>query len=89
MTRKKPVVPEPKPPEEQLIYLGPTLSGGRLAQNAVFRGGVPTQLGYLFELEPDLGLMIVPVERLVETRKLIQELGTPQNAVFERLAKGV
>lgn len=89
MTRKKPVVEPPKPPEQQMIYLGPTLSGGRLAQNAVYRGGVPTQYSYLFEIEPELGLLIVPVESLVETRKKIEELGTPENAVYERLMKGV
>lgn len=88
MSAKKVKVSEE--PAVQLIYLGPSLQQGRLAQNKIFKDRLPAHLADLFEASPDLHSLVVPVAKLVETQMAIQTKGTPENAVYERLkTKGV
>ncbi|MDQ0114359.1 hypothetical protein [Paenibacillus harenae] len=71
---------------EQLIYVGPSLSGGLLAHNTVFRGGIPAQLQERMEQEPSIRDLIVPVTALAKTMNKIKQAGTAEQIAFSRLA---
>jgi len=77
------------PPSPTLIYVGPTIQHGRLTQNTVFRDGFPSYLDDLLQGDPDIELLIVPVQQLVATRIAAATPGTPQHTVYQRLLKGV
>ncbi|MGO4540373.1 hypothetical protein [Paenibacillus sp. 2TAB19] len=71
---------------EQLIYVGPTLSGGLLAQYTVFRGGLPANLQKRIEQEPAIGEMIVPVGALASTNNKIKQAGSAEQIAYSSLA---
>lgn len=76
----------PKPaPIEQLIYIGPNLSGGRLSQNTVFRGGTPAYMQDLLEQHPSIKDLIVPVAETAAAHAKTQLSGTPEYIAFQNL----
>lgn len=81
-------VTEEKPTAQQLIYIGPTLGGGRLPENKVFIGGKPMFLKDLFEKYPDLDTLFVPVSDLTTSKVQLSQEGTPLNLAYQ-VMKGV
>ncbi|MGO4369622.1 hypothetical protein AB4Z21_02275 [Paenibacillus sp. MCAF20] len=70
---------------DQLIYVGPTLSGGLLAQYTVFRGGLPGNLQKRIEQEPAIGELIVPVGALASTNNKIKQAGSAEQIAYNSL----
>lgn len=72
------------------MYLGPSLSRGRLNMYATFREGkVPPYLEDLFAQYPDeFDLLFVPISGVRDTNRKIQTIGTPEKNAYETL-KGV
>lgn len=50
----------------QMIYIGPNLSGGRLAHATVFSGGYPPHVAELINAHHWMALLFVPVEQYTE-----------------------
>ncbi|GIO33742.1 hypothetical protein J2TS6_48830 [Paenibacillus albilobatus] len=75
---------------QQLIYIGPTIreNGIGLRTNQTFIGGHPAFLQPLYEKYPQIKVLFVPVEKLREAQKQIQQTGTALNTAALSL-KGV
>ncbi|MEK3784678.1 hypothetical protein [Paenibacillus sp. FSL R5-0810] len=75
---------------EQLIYIGPTIrkNGIGLRTNQVFLGGRPAHLKDLYTEYPHIKALFVPVDKLQESLKQINQAGTALNTALLSL-KGV
>ena len=54
---------------EPQVYIGPTLPGGALSANTVFRNGLPAHVEQLKQEDPQIGRLIVPVSELSTARQ--------------------
>ncbi|MGG4447631.1 hypothetical protein [Brevibacillus porteri] len=77
-----------KPQQDQLIYVGPNIPGGRLMQYTVFRGGVPEYLNDLFEKQPAIQQLIVPVKELVAFQSQVGTPGTLEHTLYQQVKDG-
>jgi hypothetical protein len=71
------------PPNEPVIYCGPSLPKAKIIAMVVFRGGLPQNILSLIEKVPEIGKLIVPVSKLNETRKKIETMGTEENRLYQ------
>ncbi|MGG1638227.1 hypothetical protein [Paenibacillus sp. NRS-1760] len=81
MSKKKSSIPE------QLIYVGPTLPGGRLAQYSIFRGGVPDHLQDLITNHLEINDLIVSVATFHLAQAATQEVGTTEYSAYKALSQ--
>ncbi len=73
---------------EQLIYAGPVIQGGVLAQYTVFRGELPAHIEKLASDRPEIKELIIPISELSTFIKRAAEKGTAEYRAYES-AKGV
>ncbi|WMJ88865.1 hypothetical protein [Anaerocolumna sp. MB42-C2] len=78
---------QPKSNTEILVYCGPTIKGVA-AQFAHYNNGLPKKLSEYSQQNKEVKRLIVPVEKLVETKKNIQIKGTIENLTFIKIQKG-
>lgn len=74
---------------EQRIYVGPTLSEGRLTFSTVFLGGFPPNVQYIVDEHPWFAQLFVPI---ADTNKAIastKEKGSLLNILFNKAKKEV
>ena len=64
-----------------VIYIGPSLVGGKLDQHSIFRNGIPDYLEKDMENCPVIKELIIPVNELAEARKNLMISGTRENAL--------
>ncbi|RNB72173.1 hypothetical protein [Brevibacillus panacihumi] len=81
----KEVRPKKKAPTDQWIYIGPNLSGGRLARHTVFRGSIPKYLDDL-QKQPAFRDLLVPLERLSEAQSRVIQPGTAEYLAYQALS---
>ena len=83
MTMKKPTTKKAQPTEgKAVVYIGPTLGGGALMRNAVFRAGeFPPHIVSMREKSEALRGLFVPVSELATARKRIGVKGDILNAM--------
>lgn len=89
----KPVPQQPKKtekeqPRQTVIYAGPNLPGGILAQYTMFRDGLPAHVEALKEKYKVLDTLIVPISELNAIQQLIAKEGTSQYKAYKELLKG-
>ncbi|MDR7318914.1 hypothetical protein [Brevibacillus nitrificans] len=92
MTRKleaaaKDAAAAEKKQKNQLIYIGPSLPGGILAQNTVFRDGVPKHLDEIRKQQPQIDALIVPIAQFSEAQAQLQRKGTAEQQAFRVLSR--
>lgn len=77
MTTKKPATKKASTKEAKaVVYVGPTLGGGALMRNAVFRDGAfPPHIASMREKSEALRGLFVPVSELATARKRITVRG--------------
>lgn len=77
MTMKKPTTKKAQTTKgEAVVYIGPTLGGGALMRNAVFRAGeFPPHIVSMREMSEALRGLFVPVSELATARKRITVRG--------------
>ncbi len=73
------------PKLERLIYCGPNIPGGALQRYTVFKGGLPTHLGDLYEQCPPIKSLFVPVQELARVEQAIATKGTPEQVCFQEV----
>ena len=73
----------------QLIYIGPTLSEGRLSFSTVFFDGIPAYLQEIINAHPWFRQLFVPVSELEMARKATQEKGSYLNILYNKAKKEV
>ncbi len=74
-------------PTGPMIYVGPNVTGGRLMQYTVFRGGVPDYLADLLDKQPAIRQLIVPVHDLAAVQTRIGTPGMLEHALFQQIKK--
>ncbi len=72
---------------EILVYCGPTIKGV-VTQYAHFNNGLPKRLNEYAQQNKDIKRLIVPISKIVETRKNIMIKGTIENISFIKIQKG-
>ncbi|WGV57790.1 hypothetical protein QIH01_20175 [Brevibacillus brevis] len=77
-----------KQQQDQLIYVGPNIPGGLLMQYTVFLGGVPEHLTDLFEKQPAIRQLIVPVNDLAAVQERMRKPGTLEHTLFQQVKVG-
>ena len=73
--------------DEQLIYCGPNLLGGRIMKYTVFRGGIPVYLNDLLEELPDIRELIVPISKLTDVQAKTLKQGTREYQLYNDISK--
>lgn len=64
-------------------YIGPTIE--HIVQTgAVFKGGYPPKLADLLEKEPFLTELLVPIEKLAESKKIIRIQDSNLNLLYRK-----
>ncbi len=78
--------------QEAKVYCGPDIPGVA-RQFSVYTGGLPGSLQQIADKIPAVRVLIVPVERLAETRNALQKQESAEHNIFlkakEELGKGV
>ncbi len=82
-------VPAEKTPENttSLIYVGPSLGGGKLTRFTVYQGGKPKHMEQIFSECPEVEKLFVPVDKLAPTLDKIAITGTPFHTWFNRVVE--
>lgn len=65
-----------------VVYCGPTLPKAQLTTMSVYRGGLPKRIRALIAATPEIGELIVPVDRLPEMRRLTRTPGTEEHRLY-------
>lgn len=69
-----------------MAYIGPTIE--HIVQTgAVFRGGYPPKLTALLVKEPFLVELLVPIEKLAESKKIIRIQDSNLNLLYRKAEK--
>ncbi|MGF9822594.1 hypothetical protein ABE430_20240 [Brevibacillus agri] len=76
-----------KSKKEQLIYIGPNLPGGFLAQHTVFRDGIPKHLDGIRKTYPQVDTLIVPIAQLLEAQGELRRKGTAVQQAYQALSR--
>lgn len=74
---------------KKLIYIGPSLSRGRLPRFSIFIGGLPTHLEGELSGCPKLAKLFVPIGKLSEAEKELEKPGTPLHKYYLDVAKNM
>lgn len=75
--------------KETLIYIGPTVKGGALKANATLTGTRGEIKGYLkgiLEEIPQVERLLIPVDRLADSKGKVKEKGTLLNRYYNEVA---
>ena len=72
---------------EQTVYVGPNVLSLALRRFQVFRGGLPPYVERAIVKIPEIRSLIVPVEKLDETRAKTERPGTNEFRLFEAVKK--
>lgn len=62
---------------QQLIYIGPSIAGVVMT-GTIFRNGIPKELKEIINQHPNVGYLIVPIEKLPQA---IKEIGNQKGAM--------
>jgi hypothetical protein len=84
-----PLEPAPQPTAARLVYVGPNVPDGVLRRFQVFKGGLPPYCEKLREKVPEITGLFVPVEGLEAARRKIEEPGTNEARLFQRVQRNL
>ena len=84
MTKAKTKTTEETKTTEQVIYVGPTIKNV-VKQHTVFINGLPAILEEKAKELPAIKKLVVPVSKLMEVRKQIEQTGTAYNVFYEKV----
>lgn len=74
---------------KQLVYVGPTLSEGRLSFSTVFMNGLPFHVQELVDAHPWLEQLFVPTSELDMAIKATKDKGSYLNILYNKAKKEV
>ena len=74
---------------EQLVYVGPTLSEGRLSFAAVYINGLPVHVQEIVDAHPWFKQLFVPVSELDMAVKATKDKGSYLNILYNKAKKEV
>lgn len=74
---------------EQLVYVGPTLSEGRLSFSTVYINGLPVHVQEIVDAHPWFKQLFVPVSELDMAVKATKDKGSYLNILYNKAKKEV
>ncbi|QLG39392.1 hypothetical protein HW560_15705 [Paenibacillus sp. E222] len=74
---------------EQLIYIGPSIrkDGASVRTNQTFIGGRPAFLQALYDQNPLMVHLFVPVNELAESTKKLKQIGSMVNTAYRSMGE--
>lgn len=66
-----------------VVYCGPTLPKAQLVAMSIFRGGLPKHVQDLIVKTPEIGRLIVPVEKLATIQGKTRTPGTEEFRLYQ------
>lgn len=69
------------------VYIGPSIPG--LKSYTVFSGALPKLIAEMAAMNDNIAGLIIPVERLQESRRDMRKRGNVLNVYFHKLLEGV
>ncbi len=75
--------------QQQIIYIGPTLSQGRLPFAAVFLNEIPAYVQAIVEKHPWFKNLLVPVDDMTKAIASTQDKGSYLNILYNKAKKEV
>ncbi len=76
-------------PKQQIIYIGPTLSQGRLSFATVFLDEIPAYVQAIVEKHPWFKNLLVPVDEMTKAIASTQDKGSYLNILYNKVKKEV
>lgn len=67
-----------------VVYCGPSVRGV-VRQYTVFEGEIPSYLLRLINNHPAVNALVVPVEKMAETRAKVEQTGTAESILFKKI----
>lgn len=83
---------EPKkaePKNEKLIYIGPSLSRGRLPFARIYIGGFPEHIKDIIKLKPWFRKLFVPIEKMEVAIAATKKNGDAMHTFYQKAMKEV
>lgn len=74
---------------KQVIYIGPTLSQGRLSFSTVFLDEIPAYVQAIIDKHPWFKHLLVPVDEMTKAIASTQEKGSYLNILYTKAKKEV
>lgn len=77
---------------QHFVYIGPSLPGGRLKSNTVLRGKIEEVKEYykdVLEKFPQVARLIVPIEKLGESKEKVQTSGNVINKYYNDVVSAI
>lgn len=85
MAKFKPTAAETVADAASVIYCGPTLPKAQLVSLSIFRGGLPKYVQDLIAKTPEIGRLIVPVDKLAPTQQRTRTPGTEEHRLYQAI----
>ncbi|MCL6456493.1 MAG: hypothetical protein K6T85_00660 [Gorillibacterium sp.] len=73
--------------QEPLIYVGPSLPNGLATKYTTFSNGIPVHLSIHFEKCPAFKQLFIPVRRLAETEKRLNDATSAESVFYQQTVK--
>lgn len=75
-------------PKKTRVYCGPSVKHV-CKQDTVFTGELPSALQDFLKAVPIAKALIVPLDRFAQTRRSVQEEGTAENIIFQKVRQEI
>lgn len=90
MTDNKKTTPKKEDSKkERLIYIGPSLSKGRLPYAKIYIGGFPEHIQDIIKLKPWFRKLFVPIEKMEVAIAATKKNGDAMHTFYEKALKEV
>jgi hypothetical protein len=84
MTTTRKSVSKETEKNEKVIYVGPTLSAGRLAFATIYIGGLPEHINAIVAEKPWFKQLFVPVAKMAEAVAETKKKGSALHTLYKR-----
>ena len=74
---------------EKLIYIGPSLSRGRLPFATIYQGGFPPHIQDIIAIKPWFRKLFVPINKLEIAIAATKKVGNAMNTFYKKALKEV
>ena len=89
MTTTRKSVSKETEKSKKVIYIGPSLSAGRLSFATIFDDGLPDHINAIVEKHPWFRQLFVPIAKLNEAMKSAEKKGNVLHTLYQRAKKEV
>lgn len=89
MADKKTTPKKSENKDEKLVYIGPTLSKGRLPYATIYYNGLPEHIQEIIKANPWFRQLFVPIEKMEKAIASTHKKGDVLHTLYQRAIKEV